>query len=111
MKMSEKVRYNICSIIIGRKKRKNKDDTKHPFFISFFPMNNPHKSGEAPLKIIDFPLIDRVDIYGLDVIYLLGGNDIVINDLEFIEVQTDDNFRVYITGKQNKKEKTNNQDK
>ncbi|MFH1439283.1 MAG: hypothetical protein ABIG89_01875 [Candidatus Woesearchaeota archaeon] len=95
------MKYKAKSIIIGRKKRLDEEDTKHPFFISLFDMNDPHKSGQAPKQIIDFPLIDRVDLKGLDVSYLLGGNDIVVNNLESIEVDTDDNFRVYIKGKQN----------
>ena len=87
---------------MGRKKRADPDDTKHPFFISLFDVNDPHKSGKVPQKIIDFPLIDRVNLVGLNVSYLLGGNDIVVNDLEYIEVEEDDNFRVYIKGKQKK---------
>ncbi|MBI3031890.1 hypothetical protein HYY69_00295 [Candidatus Woesearchaeota archaeon] len=97
------MKYNTKSVILGRKKRSNPDDTKHPLFISLFTMNDPHKSGQVPDQIIDFPLIDRVDITGLDVIYLLGGNDLVINNLEYIEVETDKNYRVYIRGKQVKK--------
>jgi len=95
-------KYETKSIIMGRKKREDPEDTKHPFFISLFDMNDPHKSGQAPKQIIDFPLIDRVDLKGFNVSYLLGGNDIVVNDLEYIEVETDDNFRVYIKGKQKK---------
>ena len=97
-----KTKYETKSIIIGRKKRLDEEDAKHPFFISLFDMNDPHKSGDVPKQIIDFPLIDRVDLIGFNVSYLLGGNDIVVNNLEYIEVETDDNFRVYITGKQNK---------
>lgn len=96
-------KYKTISVIIGRKKRIDPEDTRHPFFISLFDIHEPHKSGEAPKQIIDFPLIDRVDITGLNVSYLLGGNDIVIDNLEYIEVETDSNFRVYIKGKQDKK--------
>ena len=94
------MKYKTKSVIIGRKKRLDPEDTKHPFFISLFDVNEPHKSGQAPNKIIDFPLIDRADISGLNVSYLLGGNDIVIDNLEYIEVESDKNFRVYIKGKQ-----------
>ena len=95
-------KYEAKSIIIGRKKRVDPDDTKHPFFISLFDISEPHKSGDVPKQIVDFPLLDRVDITGLNVSYLLGGNDIVIDNLEYIEVESDDNFRVYITRKQTK---------
>jgi hypothetical protein len=95
-------KYETKSIIMGRKKKLDPEDTKHPFFISLFDMNDPHKSGQAPKEIIDFELVDRVDIKGFDVSYLLGGNDIVVNDLEHIEVEINDNFRVFIKGKQSK---------
>ena len=96
------MKYKTKSVIIGRKKRLDENDTKHPLFISLFDMNDPHKSGQAPKQIIDFPLIDRVDITELNVSYLLGGNDLVINNLDHIEVTSDDNFRVYIKGNQKK---------
>ena len=94
------MKYETKSIIMGRKKRASPNDTKHPFFISLFSINDPHKSGQVPDKIIDYPKVDRVDVTGLNVSYLLGGNDIVINDLEYIEVEIDNNFRVHIKGKQ-----------
>ncbi len=97
-----KMEYKTKSAIIGRKKRLNQEDTKHPCFISLFSMNDPHKSGKVPDKIVEFDLIDRMDVKGLDISYLLSGNDLVINNLESLKVEQDDNFRLYITGKQKK---------
>ena len=65
-------------------------------------MNDPHKSGKVPDKIIEFDLIDRMDITDLDISYLLSGNDLVINNLELLKVEQDDNFRLHISGRQKK---------
>ena len=62
-------------------------------------MNDPHKSGQVPKKMLDFPKIHKVSIKGLDVNYLLPGNDIIVNDLESIEVEVDEPH-IVITGKQ-----------
>jgi len=91
--------YKAKSIIVGRKKRENETDEAYPCFISLFDINNPHTSGKVPKQILDIPLVHKVIITGLDVNYLVEGNDIVINDLEKIEVKVDEGH-VYIKGVQ-----------
>ena len=92
------------SIIIGRKPRLDKDDySNRPCFISFFDINNPHKSSVAPKKILDFQKANRVIIKGMDVNFLLMGGDLLVNDLEFVEVHEKEG-NVLITGKQEKLE-------
>jgi len=90
--------YKTKSVILGRKKRENKDEA-YPCFISMFDMNNPHTSGEVPKKILDFPLVHKVIIKGLDVNYLLEGNDLVINNLESIEIKVEDGH-IFVSGNQ-----------
>jgi hypothetical protein len=94
------MKYDTKSAIIGRKKRENKEDIDYPCFISLFSVNDPHTSGEVPDKILDFSRIHKVVITGLDVNYLLGGNDLVINDLTELDVEHESGH-IYIKGKQN----------
>jgi len=93
------LKYDTKSVVIGRKKRPNKEDTEYPCFLNLFNINDPHKSGQVPEKMLDFEKIHKVTINGLDVNYLLPGNDLVINDLEFIEVEVQ-GPHVIITGQQ-----------
>lgn len=96
--------YKTKSIIIGRKKRSNPNDDNRPCFVALFDMNNPHKQSKAPNKILDFETKHRIMIKGLDLSYLLEGNDIVINDLKEISVE-EEGYHVIITGKQDKSSK------
>lgn len=82
-------KYKTKSILIGRKKHYEDDDNVRPCFISLFNENNPHKSGETPFEILDFEKMHKVSIENLKVHYLLPGNDLVINDLEYIELNID----------------------
>jgi hypothetical protein len=88
-------------VIIGRMKRKDNTKEDYPCFISFFGINDPHKTGEVPDKINDYEDIHKIIIEGLDVNYLLAGNDIVINDLEYVEIKVDKQH-VIVTGKQSR---------
>ncbi len=94
------MKYEAKSVLIGRKKRVGENLDVRPCFISLFDNNNPHKSGDVPKDIVEYPEIHKVMIRGLDVNYLLPGNDLVINDLEFIEVEVD-GPHITVTGKQN----------
>ena len=93
--------YPTKSVIIGRKKRPNKADEDYPCFVHFFDMNNPHRSGEVPKEMLDFAHMHKVIIKGLDVNYLLMGNDIVINHLREICLE-DREGHLHITGVQEK---------
>jgi hypothetical protein len=94
------MRYKTKSIIIGRKKRERETDDDYPCFISLFSVNNPHVSGKVPDKILEFRHTDRVEITGLDILYLPGGNDLVINNLSEVEVMHEIGGHIYISGKQ-----------
>ncbi len=93
------MKYITKSAVIGRKKRPSKDDDNYPCFINLFKINEPHKSGKVPDKMLDFDDVHKVVISGLDVSYLLAGNDIVINDLEHIEIDVK-RPHIFLTGKQ-----------
>ncbi len=91
--------YETKSVIIGRKKREHDTDEAYPCFISMFDIRNPHTTGEVPKQTIDIPLAHKVIITGLDVNYLVEGNDIVINDLEKIDIRVEEGH-IYIKGVQ-----------
>jgi len=94
------LKYKTKSVLIARKKRINKEDFNHrPCFISFFDKNNPHLNTEGPTEVKEFDRKHKVEIKGLDVHYLLPGNDIVINDLEELNVEESEDI-VRVTGKQ-----------
>lgn len=94
------MRYETKSIILGRKKGEEGADTK-PCFIALFDVNDPHKKNVVPKKIIDYVKVHKVILKGFDINYLLPGNDLVINDLEFIEIKKE-GPHITITGEQNK---------
>ena len=52
-----------------------------------YDINNPHLTDKAPEKCLDFDKIHKIIIKGLDVNYLLQGNDLVINNLKEIEIK------------------------
>lgn len=92
-------KYKTKSILIGRKKKYEDNFDVRPCFVSLFNENNPHKSGEAPFEILDFEKVHKVSIENLKVHYLLPGNDLVVNDLEYIEVKKD-GTDLLLTGRQ-----------
>lgn len=95
-------RYKAKSALIARKKREDPEDYNHrPCFVSLFENNDPHLSMEGPKEVLEFSKKHKVIIKGLDVHYLLPGNDIVVNDLEEISVEEQGDF-VFVTGKQKK---------
>lgn len=95
-------KYQPKSILIGRKKGSDDEPDVRPCFINLFNENNPHKSGEAPFEVLDFDKVHKIVIKGLDVNYLLPGNDLVINDIEFVHVDAN-GLHITITGKHLKK--------
>ncbi len=93
------VRYKAKSALIARKKSYEDDFSHRPCFVSLFDENNPHLSIKGPREVLEFSKIHKVVINGLDVDYLLPGNDIVINDLSEITIEEKGDF-VYVKGKQ-----------
>jgi len=92
-------KYKAKSILIGRKKSLGDDLDVRPCFVSLFNGNDPHKSGEVPFEILEFEKVHKVVIEKLQLNYLLPGNDLVVNNLEFIELRSD-GPHVFLTGKQ-----------
>ncbi|MEM4244878.1 MAG: hypothetical protein QXR60_01575 [Candidatus Nanoarchaeia archaeon] len=95
--MQKSKTYKTKSLIIGRKKGGTEDFK--PCFFAFFDVNNPHQKNLVPKKIVEFERVHKVIIEGLDVNYLLPGNDIVINNLKTIELKQDGEH-IHIKGKQ-----------
>ena len=97
-------KYKTKSVIIGRMKRKDKNRDDYPCFISLFDINDPHKSGQVPKKMFDFDSVHKIVLTGFDVNYLPAGNDLVINNLDYIDIEVD-GPHIYLTGKQRKQKK------
>ena len=93
------MKYKTKSVLIARKKSYDDDFSRRPCFISLFEENDPHLSVKGPREVVEFEKIHKVIIKGLNVDYLLPGNDIVINDLLEVEVEEHDDH-IYVTGKQ-----------
>ncbi len=92
--------YKAKSVLIARKKRVNEEDYNHrPCFISLFDENDPHLNVEGPKKVIEFDQKHKVVIKGLNVSYLLPGNDIVINDLSEVQIEEHGDL-VFVRGRQ-----------
>lgn len=94
------MKYKVKSIIIGRKKGEEGSNTK-PCFIALFDVNDPHKRNVVPKEIIEYDKVHKIMIKDFDINYLLPGNDLVINDLEFIHVEKE-GPHITIKGKQTK---------
>lgn len=93
------MKYKTKSVLIARKKSYEDDFSRRPCFISLFDENDPHLNVHGPKDVVEFDKIHKVVIEGLNVDYLLPGNDIVINNLTEIEIE-ERNDHVYIKGKQ-----------
>lgn len=97
------MKHKVKSIIIGRMKRsdkaKERDDMYRPCFIALYDFNDPHLKAESPKQILEFKKIDNVNITNFKVKYLLAGNDLVVNNLQYIEVVRKKN-QVILNGKQ-----------
>ncbi|HIH15343.1 MAG TPA: hypothetical protein HA360_00085 [Nanoarchaeota archaeon] len=93
------MKYKTKSVLIARKKESGDDFSRRPCFISLFDENNPHLNTQGPKEVVEFEKIHKVVIKGLNIDYLLPGNDIVINNLTEIEIEVN-NDHVYVTGKQ-----------
>lgn len=94
------MKYKTKSIIIGRKKGEEGSDTK-PCFIALFDVNDPHKKNVVPKEIIEYDKVHKIMLKNFDVNYLLPGNDLVINDLKFIQIEKE-GPHIIIKGKQTK---------
>lgn len=91
--------FNVKSVMLGRKPREDGCEFK-TLWIRLFMKNNPHKCGEAPIKTLEIPDIEKVRIRELrNVSYYLEGNDIVINNLTSLELEQDDTI-MYLRGVQ-----------
>jgi len=95
------ITFKCKSVMIGRKPAENDSDEYKCAIISFFDANNPHKIGVMPLKVMDFPNMEKVRLRHLSVSYYLEGNDLVINDLHEVTLEVDEaKHKIVLRGKQ-----------
>lgn len=89
--------YECKALLINRKKdRENDVDYLH---ITLYSKNNPTISGELPIQDLEFKTCKKAHVYGLTFSFLTEGNDIEINNLEKVSIETN-NDSVLIEGKQ-----------
>ena len=104
--MTERLTYKTKSVMLSRKPRAQDGDEFKTLVIALFDKNNPHKTGETPTQVLEYPNMEKIRIRDLSVSYYLEGNDTVINDLKSIELEIDeDNRKIVLRGKQEKVEK------
>jgi len=93
------MKFKYKSVIIGRLKKEK--EGVYPCFFHFFKVNNPHRKNIVPEKMVDFPAIHKVFFRDLNINYLLPGNDLIINNLDYLEIEKGGNH-IYVKGKQKK---------
>lgn len=74
------MKYIAKSVIFGRKPRVQGDDFKSAFF-KIYDCLDPLQSADFPVKELDFPNIEKVEIQSIDLDYYLEGNDLVIDGI------------------------------
>ena len=96
----ESITLKCKSVMVGRKPRQENDQFK-TLTISTFNEINPHKSGAAPIKTLDFRNMEKARMRHMNVSYYIEGNDLVINDLHEVTLEVhEDKHKVVIRGKQ-----------
>lgn len=98
------MKYKAKSALIGRSGKRD-ENGNGPVYIHLFNQNDPHKSAAVPDKFVDdHKKIHKIMFKDLDINFLLAGSDILINDLEYIEVDEDPKSKgnLVISGKQKK---------
>ncbi|MGB9748904.1 MAG: hypothetical protein ACP5OZ_02080 [Candidatus Woesearchaeota archaeon] len=95
--------YRCKSVIIGRKRKKDAIGDRFPCFINLSSVNNPHISKIPPFRFLDFKA-HKIIIKGLNVNYLIPGNDLVINNLESITI-IQEGPHITLTGIQKEEER------
>lgn len=83
------MRYEVKSVIFGRKPRLDGDEFKCAFF-KLYNSSNPLQD-EFPSQELDFPNIEKVEIRNLAVDYYLEGNDLIIENISAITITQDKN--------------------
>ena len=86
-------KYKAKSVMLSRKPRAKESDEFKTAVIALFEVNNPHKTGDEPTKILEFPNMEKVRVRNLNLSFYLEGNDIVINDLIEVNLEIDEDSR------------------
>lgn len=94
------MKYKAKSIFVCRAKNYNKADDldMYPYYIQvkFFNINDPHKSTEMPVQILEFKALSAYFKGFKEAKFLPWGNDLLFNDTKEVEVEFKNN-RLYIT--------------
>ena len=80
------MKYDVKSVVFGRRPRKNPDEYKTAFFM-LYDCERPLGTDDFPKHDLEFANIEYVKLPQLDTIrYYLEGNDIVIEGISSIEI-------------------------
>ncbi|TKJ17038.1 hypothetical protein CEE44_00700 [Candidatus Woesearchaeota archaeon B3_Woes] len=79
------MKYATKSVLVARLPRKGNNEFKTAS-IKLFEINNPHKTDQLPTENLEFENIEKIKIKNQESDYFLEGNDIIINNLEFIHI-------------------------
>ncbi|MFH0875224.1 MAG: hypothetical protein V1859_04765 [archaeon] len=82
------MRYKTLSAMIG-KRGKRDEEGNCPIFVHLFDINDPHKTDKVPTKFIEFDSIHKIVIKDLTISYLMAGQDILVNNLEYVDIEKD----------------------
>jgi hypothetical protein len=85
------------------KRGKRDEEGNCPIFVHLFDINDPHKTDKVPDKFLNFENIHKIILKNLDISYLLAGQDILINNLDYIEIERDKydpEHHLVVSGKQ-----------
>lgn len=104
-------KYRTKCAMLSRKPRADENDDFKTAVIALFDENNPHKNGKTPLKVLEYPNMEKVRVRNLNVSFYLEGNDIVINDLKEIKLEIDEENRKIVFRAEQEKIESRKSDK
>ena len=85
------MKYDVKSVVFGRRPRKNPEEFKTAFFM-LYNCDKPLGTDEFPVHDLEFPNIEFVHLPSSgNISYYLEGNDIVIEGISSIEIIQEDN--------------------
>lgn len=101
-------KHKAKSVMLSRKPRAKESDDFKTAIIALFKVNNSHKTGDEPTKILEFPNMEKIRVRNLSVSYYLEGNDLIINDLRSVDLEIDEDKRkIVLRAKQEQVESRN----
>jgi hypothetical protein len=80
------MKYKTKSLLVTRMPRKNGNEFKTAS-IKLFKINDPHKTAQLPVKMLEYDNIEKILLKKLNIDYYLEGNDLIINNLKQVNIE------------------------